>query len=165
MFQSLAKTLFGDSQDQMAQVKLSRWLIGAVARALDPGCQMDTALVIRGRQGVGKTTFLGALFGKYFRTLHSSKNDTEQQRILPQAWGCKLGEIEATFRTKDISALKAFLTETKNSFRDMCKDLGAPRLRHCVFARTTNETAFLNDPTGSRRFWIVDVDNYKILVG
>lgn len=164
MFQGLAKTLFGASQDQMAQVKLSRWLIGAVARGLEPGCKMDTALVIRGKQGVGKTTVLEALFGKYFRTLHSSKNDTEQQRILQQAWGCELGEIEATFRTKDISALKAFLTERNDSLRDLYKDLGAPKPRHCVFAGTTNEAAFLNDPTGSRRFWIIDVDSHDIPV-
>lgn len=165
MFQGLAKELFGDSQDQMAQVKLTRWLIGAVARALEPGCKMDTALVIRGKQGVGKTTLLEALFGKYFRTLHSDKNATEQQRILQQAWCCELGEIEATFRTRDISALKAFLTETNDSFRAMYKDLEAPKPRHCVFAGTTNEIAFLNDPTGSRRFWIVDVDSHKIPVG
>jgi hypothetical protein len=165
MFQNMAKKLFGDSQDQRAEVKLTRWLIGAVARALEPGVKMDTALVIRGKQGVGKTTLLEALFGKYFRTLHSDKNATEQQRILQQAWCCELGEIEATFRTKDISALKAFLTETKDSFRAMYKDLEAPKPRHCVFAGTTNEIAFLNDPTGSRRFWIIDVDNHRIPVG
>ncbi|MBP0014942.1 MAG: hypothetical protein J7540_17435, partial [Roseofilum sp. SID2] len=29
----------------MHQVLLIKWLIGAVARAVEPGCKMDTALV------------------------------------------------------------------------------------------------------------------------
>lgn len=159
----LAEILFGAS-DHMSQVKLSRWLIGAVARVMEPGCKMDSALVIRGKQGIGKTSFLQALFGEHFRTLHSHQSTLEQQRVLQQAWGCELGELEATFRAKDISALKAFLTETHDSFRNLNKELGEPRPRHCVFAGTTNESAFLNDPTGNRRFWVIDAGSHPIPV-
>ena len=161
---SLANRLFGTS-DPMAQTKLSRWLIGAIARAVEPGCKMDTALVIRGAQGIGKTSMLQALFGKHFRTLLSHQSTTEQQRIMQQAWGCELGELEATFRAKDISALKAFLTETHDSYRDLYVNAPVARPRHTVFAGTTNETAFLNDATGSRRFWVIDADNHQIPVG
>lgn len=159
----LAEMLFGTTNPQH-QVKLSRWLIGAVARAMNPGCKMDSALVIRGKQGIGKTSFLQALFGEHFRTLHSHQSMLEQQRGIQPAWGCELGELEATFRAKDISALKAFLTETHDSYRDLNKELGAPRPRHCVFAGTTNETAFLNDSTGSRRFWVIDAGSHSIHV-
>ncbi|MBD2097742.1 hypothetical protein H6F90_21960 [Trichocoleus sp. FACHB-591] len=162
-WESLAEQLFGTS-DHMAQVKLSRWLIGAVARAVDPGCKMDTALVIRGQQGIGKTSMLAALFGAHFRTLHSHQNPTEQQRVMQQAWGCELGELEATFRAKDISALKAFLTETHDNYRDLYINSPIARPRHSVFAGTTNETAFLNDATGSRRFWVIDAGSYQIPV-
>jgi hypothetical protein len=162
-FNSLASRLFGTS-DHLSQVKLSRWLIGSVARAMEPGCKMDTALVIRGKQGIGKTSLLQALFGDYFRTLHSHQSTLEQQRVIQQAWGCELGELEATFRAKDISALKAFLTETNDSFRDLYQNEPKARPRHCVFAGTTNEAAFLNDPTGSRRFWVIDVGSYDIPV-
>ncbi len=160
---TLADKLFGTSE-HLVQVKLTRWLIGAVARAIEPGCKMDTALVIRGKQGIGKTSLLAALFGEHFRTLHSSQSQLEQQRNIQNCWGAELGELEATFRAKDISALKAFLTETHDSFRDLNKELGAPRPRHCVFAGTTNETAFLNDNTGSRRFWVIDAGDHIIPV-
>jgi predicted P-loop ATPase len=159
----LAEILFGTS-DHGSQVKLSRWLIGAVARAMKPGCKMDSALVIRGKQGIGKTSMLQALFGEHFRTLHSSQSQLEQQRNIQGCWGAELGELEATFRAKDISALKAFLTETHDSFRDLQKELKAPRPRHCVLAGTTNETAFLNDSTGSRRFWVIDAGSHNIPV-
>ncbi len=160
---SLANRLFGTS-DPMAQTKLSRFLIGAIARAVEPGCKMDTALVIRGKQGIGKTSMLQALFGKHFRTLHSHQSTTEQQRVMQQAWGCELGELEATFRAKDISALKAFLTETHDSYRDLYVNAPIARPRHTVFAGTTHETAFLNDATGSRRFWVIDADDHQIPV-
>ncbi|HEY9631251.1 MAG TPA: virulence-associated E family protein [Coleofasciculaceae cyanobacterium] len=159
-FHSLAKTLLG-TDDTLAQTQLSKWLIGAVARAVEPGCQMDNALVIRGKQGVGKTQMLRTLFGEHFRTLHSHQNNTENARIMQQAWGCELGEIEATFKAQDISALKAFLTETHDSFRDMHKDLGKARPRHTVFSGNTNKTSFLNDETGSRRFWVIDTGDHE----
>jgi predicted P-loop ATPase len=159
----LAETLFG-ATDHLSQVKLSRWLIAAVARVYQPGCKADSALVIQGSQGIGKTSFLAALFGEYFQTLHSHMGTLEQQRILQRAWGCELGELEATFRVKDISALKAFLTETSDTYRDLYQNSPEKHPRHCVFAGTTNETAFLNDPTGSRRFWIVPVGDHQIPV-
>lgn len=159
----LAEILFGVT-DQQSQIYLSRWLIAAVARAMQPGCKVDSALVIQGKQGASKTSFFQALFGDWFRTLHATTKDTDRLRILQQAWGCELGEIEATFRAKDISQLKADLTETHDSFRALYKELGEPRPRHCVFAGTTNETAFLNDPTGSRRFWVIATGEHKIPV-
>lgn len=160
---TLANKLFGVS-DHLSQVKLTRWLIGAVARVITPGCKVDTALVIKGKQGVGKTTLLQALFGDHFKTIHSHLQPLEKQRLMQQAWGCELGEIESTFRKSDISELKAFLTETHDSYRNLHKELGASRPRHCVFAGTTNEAAFLNDSTGSRRFWVIDSGDFKIPV-
>lgn len=162
-FGSLAKTLFG-TEDNLSQTKLTRWLIGAVARVMEPGCKMDSALVIRGKQGIGKTSMLAALFGDHFRTLHSHQGTTEQQRVMQQAWGCELGELEATFRTKDIAALKAFLTETHDSYRDLYVNAPIARPRHTVFAGTTNEAQFLNDSTGSRRFWVIDANAHQIPV-
>lgn len=163
LWATLASKMFGTS-DHLSQVKLSRWLIGAVARSMKPGCKMDTALVIKGKQGIGKTTFLQALFGDHFKTIHSHLPTLEKQRLMQQAWGCELGEIESTFRKSDISELKAFLTETHDNYRDLHKELGAARPRHCVFAGTTNETAFLSDPTGSRRFWVIDASDHAIPV-
>ena len=61
---------------------------------MEPGCQMDSALVVRGAQGVGKTSLLRALFGEHFVTLHSHQKDEEQKRMLGCAWGVELGELE-----------------------------------------------------------------------
>lgn len=162
-WQDLAKTLFG-TENTLSQTKLTRWLVGAVARVMEPGCKMDSALVIRGKQGIGKTSMLAALFGDLFNTIHSHQGTTEHQRLLQSSWCGELGELEATFRTKDISALKAFLSETHDTYRDLYAQAPEKRPRHAVFCGTTNESSFLNDPTGSRRFWVIDADDHKIPV-
>ena len=42
------------------------WFISAVARAMDPGCKCDTAMVLVGEQGVRKSTFYRVLAGRWF---------------------------------------------------------------------------------------------------
>jgi predicted P-loop ATPase len=161
MYNGLAKTLFG-SDDPLDQVKLSRFLIGAVARAMQPGCKMDNALVIRGKQGTQKTSLLSALFGEHFQTLHSHQETLEQQRNIQLSWGLEMGEIEATFGAKPLAALKAFMTDPSDTYRDLYDKKPVKRDRHSVIAGTTNERTFLTDPTGSRRFWVIDGGDYKI---
>lgn len=45
---------------------LRRWFVGLVARAMTPGCKLDTALILQGRQGLGKSTFFRVLGGEWF---------------------------------------------------------------------------------------------------
>ncbi len=163
IWNQLASKLFGTSGD-LSQTYLTRWFISAVDRAMNPGFKADSALVIKGKQGIGKTSFLAALFGAHFRTLHAHQPAIEQQRLMQQAWCCELGEIEATFRSKDISALKALMSATHDDYRDLYQKAPVSRPRHCVYAGTTNEASFLNDPSGSRRFWVIDAANHKIPV-
>lgn len=159
---ALAKKLF-DVDDNLSSVYLMRWLIGAVARALKPGCQMDTALVLKGGQGSGKTSFFRAIAKTdWFTTLGSSDKGKDELMKLSQFWIVEYGEIESAFRRKDVADMKAFLTETIDTFRKPYgrENISAPR--SCVFAGTTNEDAFLTDDTGSRRFWVIDSGNHAI---
>lgn len=156
LFNSLAYRLFG-KEDELSRGKVTRWLIGAVARAMKPGEKMDNVLVIQGAQGIGKTDMLEALFSeRFFRTSRPDLPLAEQIRIMQQAWGVEMGEIEATFRQKDISQLKAFITAKSDDLRRHHVNDPDHLPRHCVFAGTTNQREFLNDPTGSRRFWVID---------
>ena len=162
-FDSLASTLFG-VDDALSQTLLSKWLIGAIARGLEPGCKNDCALVLKGKQGIGKTTALSALFEGMFRTMHAHQKTDNQIRISQLAWCLELGEIESTFRVKDISALKGWMSEPADDLVKKYKEDVTTIPRHWVFAGTTNQDGFLNDPTGSRRFWIIDAGDRPIPV-
>ena len=41
-------------------------LIGAIQRVWEPGCKFDTVLVLDGKPGIGKSTLLRKLGGKWF---------------------------------------------------------------------------------------------------
>ena len=70
-------------------------------------------------------------------------------------WFAEIAEFEVIYRRKDASQLKRFITSRKNDFRMPYERSVLSYPRRCVLVGTTNETEFLNDPTGSRRFWII----------
>ena len=61
----LARFLF-DIDDEIADQLMPRYLVGAVARVITPGCQLRQTPVLQGGQGIGKTELGRALFGHDF---------------------------------------------------------------------------------------------------
>jgi predicted P-loop ATPase len=151
---SLARDLFG-TEDPLHQLMLSKWLIGAVARAYAPGCKMDNALVLQGSQGIGKTTFFEVLGGAYFATIHQHTKDSDRTRLIARRWILELGELEGISRKHDIEAMKALLSATTDDHRALYTEQVEAIARRCVFGGTANSTEILTDPTGSRRFWVL----------
>lgn len=143
----------------------SKFLIGAVARIYEPGCQMDNVLVFEGKQGAGKTTAVSALFGRDYMISSISDFKTKEASIALQGrWVAEIAELAALKKT-DITDIKKFVTETIDQYRPIHGKSIVDRPRRCVFVGTTNERHYLKDATGNRRFWPVpcgDVDIPKI---
>ena len=127
---------------------------GAIARALTPGAKFDTALVLVGAQGIGKSSFLRMLAHnpRWFNDNLNTISGDEAVEKLRGMWIVEMAELLATKQAKEVEAIKAFLTVRMDTLRPKYERETEQRPRTCVFAGTTNDWNFLTDPTGNRRF-------------
>lgn len=133
------------------------WIISAVARAMQPGCKVDTALVMVGAQGVGKSSAAAILAGEWFSDSLPPVDTKDAADHLRGRWIVELPEMAVADRAT-VEAFKAFLSKTHEHFRPAygIKEISFPR--SCVFFGSTNLLeGFLKDITGNRRFWPVVV--------
>jgi predicted P-loop ATPase/pimeloyl-ACP methyl ester carboxylesterase len=131
------------------------WLISAVARIMEPGCQVDTVLVFEGKQGVGKSTALRHLAGDdFFRDSLPPMDQKDASAAIRGSWIIEIGEL-AGMNKSDVETQKAFLTRRYEMFRPAYLRLEVKYPRQCVFAASTNKSEYLRDETGGRRFWPV----------
>jgi len=142
------------ASEPMALVYLRRWLISAVARALRPGCKVDTVLVLTGGQGAAKSSVFETLGGVGFT---DSPMDIRRPEALRQAsmyWIIEWAELDA-IREREVETVKAFLSSREDTYRLPYARTMTTTKRRGVIVATTNRPRFLSDATGSRRFWVV----------
>ncbi len=136
-----------------------KWIISAVARAMDPGCQADHMLIMEGTQGIGKSQALRILGGQFYCEYSGGMTGggTAHKDLVAVIAGKMIVEMSelATVRRAEMEALKAVLTTTVDDVRLSYERDAKSYPRTCVFAGTTNEVgqAYIADLTGARRFW------------
>jgi len=140
-----------------------RWLISAVARALDPGCKVDTILMLEGGQGIKKSTFIRALAGndEWFTDSPISIADKDGKMLAAKKWIVELAELSA-LRASDVEAQKAFFSTRYDEFRPPYAHGMESFPRRCVYVGSTNDDKYLLDPTGNRRSWVARCKAFKI---
>jgi predicted P-loop ATPase len=153
----LAKLFFGTS-DPLHAKYLKNFLVASVARARNPGCWMDCALLLFGKQGIRKSTFWRTLYGDdFFSDDLGNSSDKDERMKMHRFWCLEWSEFETVYKHKDVETLKAFLARKHETFRTPYDRLPKDYKRSCLFVGTTNKEEILHDPTGSRRFWIIPV--------
>ncbi|MBR0288970.1 MAG: virulence-associated protein E [Selenomonadaceae bacterium] len=133
----------------------------AVARAMEPGCKYDTMLILSGRQGLGKSSFLDKMSKGWFNDSIRTFEGKEASELLQGVWIVEIGELDA-FRRTDVARIKQFLSQRFDRFREAYGRHAKEFPRRCVFFGTTNAKEFLSDRTGNRRFWVVDIGDYAL---
>ncbi len=135
------------------------FLVGAVARALSPGCQMDTVLAVEGAGGGGKSTLFKVLTeavapGLFADGVHDVSNATALVEGTGGKFVVELAELAGIRRVADVEALKGSLTRRVDTHRRPYDVLTRELPRRFVFVATTNRTEYLSDPSGAllRRF-------------
>jgi predicted P-loop ATPase len=133
------------------------WCISAVARALQPGCKADSMLVLEGAQGVGKSSALRMLAGEdLFAELAIDVSDKDSWLAIHGPWIVEWSEL-AGFGRRESEAVKSFLSRQIDRMRPPYGRATSDFPRKVIFTGSTNETTYLGDPTGGRRYWPVRV--------
>ena len=136
-------------------------LIGAIARAYHPGHKCDIMTLLKGPQGPGKSTYWKELLpsSDYFSDSLdlSAKNKERAENILGKVF-VESAELTGMGR-RYMEDLKAFLTREKDTYRPAYGRYTEDFKRRCVFVGSTNNKNFLpNDPSGSRRFLVAEIE-------
>ncbi|MBJ6766204.1 DNA primase [Myxococcaceae bacterium JPH2] len=132
----------------------AKFALSAVARALRPGCKVDTMLILEGAQGLRKSTAFRILAGQFFSDAQIDVTNKDSAMLASQYWFIELAEL-STFRKSEDQALKAFISRTDDTYRPSYGRTNVRAPRRCVLVGTTNDDDYLRDPTGHRRFWPV----------
>jgi predicted P-loop ATPase len=144
----------GVENSDYARAVGARWLISAVARVFQPGCKADCALIIEGKQGIGKSTALKILGGRWFTDELADFGSKDAAMQVRGVWIIEIAEL-ATLGRSEVGSIKAFMSRSVDRFREPYADRVTESPRQCVFAGTSNTSEWQKDETGGRRFWPV----------
>ena len=137
-------------------------LAGAVARIYNPGVKFDYMLVLRSaQQGIGKTSLVKLLGRDWYSDSFSTVQGKEAYEQLHGVWIMEVGEL-AGMRKAEAESIKLFISKQVDRFRPAYGRRTEEFKRQCIFIGTTNETQFLRDTTGNRRFWVVEAKNTEL---
>lgn len=160
LFYWLAKTL-GLSRQHAPLLSAygRRWLISLVARCYQPGCKVDTMLVILGRQGFGKSSMFKDIAGFFGEDLfvdtavdwrHKDSRDVLRGTLIYED-----AELES-FHRAGVDLMKNLLSSEIDTYRAAYGRTRQRFPRTALMVGTANPIDILKDQTGNRRFWLVN---------
>ena len=142
-------------------------MVSCVSRVFSPGCKHDTMLILEGPQGAGKSLFLQALGGRPDWFLDDFDLRASAKEVIERTGGKWIVESSELvgMHSKGWNDLKSLLSRQFDKARPAYGKHTVSRPRQFVVFGTTNESTYLGDATGNRRFWPVtggDVDLPKL---
>ncbi len=139
--------------------RISRWfLMGMVARVMEPGVKFDCCLVLEGDQGRRKSSMLRVLGGEWFGDTDLDLHNKDSMGSIRGKWLYEFAELGSLARSES-TRQKSFLSRQIDQYRPPYahRDIRSPR--QLVFGGSTNEWSWNKDATGGRRFWPVHCDD------
>jgi predicted P-loop ATPase len=147
---------FGAVDSQVHRVIGERWVRGAIARALDPGCTFGGMIILEGLQESYKNRGLEALFGsQFYAELGSIRVGTRDADQLTESTWC-LHDDELKSKDAELDQLKSFVTRRSNSYVPKYGRNVVHCPRRCALVGSTNRGQYLQDDE-NRRFWPMPV--------
>jgi len=125
--------------------------VAAVARVMDPGCKFDTMLTIIGKEGIGKSTIVQRMAGKWFSDCLGDIHDKSGMESLRGVWIMEVGEL-AGLRQAEQEAIKRFISSPQDIYRPAYGDALVRFARQNIFIATSNKLNFLQIGHEHRRY-------------
>ena len=147
---------------------LRKFLVSCVVRPLEwnnyghnVNWKIDTVLILKGSQGKRKSSFFKALctddewFSDSLPSITAERKDASMHML--GKWIVEQAEFEGHVARSSVENMKAFITREREIFRKPYGRAEINMRRPSVLVGTTNSSSFLNDPTGDRRFWVLEI--------
>ena len=158
---------FGANPTSFTPHASAKFMISAVARALSPGCKVDTMLILEGPQGAKKSSGIAALFGETVTRSSTNLFDSTKVavEIMTGAWCIEVAEMAALLKQANANEkIKAIITTQVDTVRLSYARVTSQFPRRSILVATINpgDNGYLSDMTGNRRYWPVVVSNIDI---
>jgi len=151
--------VYGVRPDAYHKAVGENWVKGMVKRICEPGCKFDYVLVLEGAQGLKKSTSLETLAGssRYVETVMS----TDSKDFFMQFLGKSIVEFSEgeTLSRTETKRMKGIISTKIDRYRPPYGMRSTDVPRTCVFAMTINQSEYLKDETGNRRWLPVAVQS------
>ena len=93
---------------------------------------------------------------KWFSDSLKTFEGKDAAEVIQGTWVNEIGELDS-FNKSEVTTIKHFLSKTTDIYREAYGRRTKRFPRRAIFFGTSNNTEFLKDTTGNRRFWPVDV--------
>ncbi len=146
---------FGCADNVYTREVSIKTFVAAVRRAVIGNIKWDHMPILIGSQGIGKSTFLKMLGGKWFNDSLATFEGKEACELIQGSWIVEIGELTG-LRKSEVNAAKQFLSRQDDIFREAYGRRTQKYPRRCIFFGTANDSDFLRDSSGERRYWPID---------
>lgn len=164
--QELAQTVRvkgGEQEQKLWHLYLKKWLVGMVASWLSEDVVNNVILVLIGEQGAYKTTWFNYLLPpplkQYFYTKTNANRMSKDDILTLAQYALVCCEELDTMRPAELNQLKAAVTMPSIDERAAYAHYHEHRKHIASFCGTGNNTQFLSDPTGNRRWLPFEVES------
>ena len=155
----------GDGEGLLWRKCFKKWFVAMVASWMKDEVVNHTVLVLVGRQGIFKTTWLDNLIPPELRAYSSklplSGQISKDDRLrLCENGLLNIDELDAICG-REMNIMKSLLTSTDVNERAAYGRLKERRVRLASFCASTNKREFLTDVTGNRRWLPFEVESIQ----
>ncbi len=155
----------GQEEQRRWQAYLKKWIVAMVASWLSDEVVNNVILVLIGEQGSFKTTWFNYLLPpelkQYFYTKTNANRMTKDDLLTLAQYALVCCEELDTMRPAELNQLKAAVTMPSIDERAAYAHFHEHRKHIASFCGTGNNTQFLSDPTGNRRWLPFEVDHIR----